>query len=107
MSKLSDYQSIGDAIGLAKIGAEPFTVIKVEDSQYDGQPSILISVKKSIKIDGEEYSKFYTSRKALLDTFSNATLREDLAAGKHLGPVKCVLTKAKGGGKDYWVLQDC
>lgn len=107
MSKLSDYQTSGDAIGLAKIGAESFTIVNVEDSQYDGQPSLIIITKKPIKVDDTEYTKFYTSRKALLDTLKNEKLREDLRNGKHLGPVKCVLTKAKGGGKDYWILKDC
>jgi len=106
MSKLSDYQTTGDAIGLARIGAEPFTIIGVEDSSYDGTPSIIISVKKPITVDETEYTKFYTGRKALLDTLSNPKLREDLKGGKTIGPVKCVLTKAKGGGKDYWVLED-
>ena len=106
MSKLSDYQSAGDAIGLAKIGAEPFTITNVEDSQYDGSPSIIIHTKKAINIEGVEYKKFYTSRKALLDTLGNKQLREDLKE-KALGPVKCTLTSAKGGGKDYWVLEDC
>lgn len=106
MSKLSDYQSTGDAIGLAKIGAEPFTIVNVEDSQYDGSPSLIIITKKPIKVEGVEYTRFYTSRKAVLDTLSNVQLREGLNAGKPLGPVKCVLTTAKGGGKDYWILED-
>jgi len=106
MSKISDYQTSGDAIGLAKIGAEPFTIVGVEDSQYDGSPSIIITTKKSISVDGEEYKKFYTSRKALITMLGNVQLRKDLKSGKPLGPVKCVLTKANGGGKDYWVLVD-
>jgi len=106
MSKISDYQTSGDATGLAKIGGEPFTVTAVEDSSYDGQPSLIITTKKPITVEGTEYTKFYTSRKALLDFFKNPQLRDDLKAGKPLGPVKCVLTKAKGGGKDYWVLED-
>lgn len=106
MSKISDYQSAGDAIGLAKIGADPFTVIAVQDSSYDGQPSIIITTKEAIKVEGEKYTKFYTSRKALLDFFKNEKLREDLKNGTPLGPVKCTLTEAKGGGKDYWVLED-
>lgn len=106
MSKLSDYQTSGDAIGLAKIGEEPFTIVDVTDSSYDGKPSIIISTKESIKVEGTEYKKFYTSRKALMDTLSNVTLRENLKNKKYLGPLKCVLTQAKGGGKDYWVLED-
>jgi len=106
MSKISDYQTTGDATGLAKIGAEPFTIIALQDSSYDGSPSIIITTKKPITVEGTEYTKFYTSRKALLDTFGNEKLRKDLSDGKPLGPVKCTLTKAKGGGKDYWILED-
>ena len=106
MSKLSDYQSSGDAIGLAKIGESSFTVVGVEDSSYDGAPSLVIITKEPISVEGVEYTRFYTSRKALLDTFKNEQLRSDLKDGKPLGPVKCVMTKAKGGGKDYWILED-
>jgi len=106
MSKLSDYQSSGDAIGLARIGESAFTVVGVEDSSYDGSPSLVIITQDPIEVDEVSYTRFYTSRKALLDTFKNETLRSDLKDGKPLGPVKCVMTKAKGGGKDYWVLVD-
>lgn len=105
MSKISDYQNTGDAIGLAKIGEEPFTITGVEDSSYEGQPSIRIITKEKIKVDDTAYNQFYTSRKAIMDTLRNIQLREDLKT-KPLGPVKCILTKSKGGGKDYWVLQD-
>lgn len=106
MSKISDYQTSGDATGLAKIGETPFTVVGVEDSEYDGQPSVRIITKNPIEVEGEKFSIFYTSRKALIDFFKNPQLREDLKAGKPLGPVKCKLTKAVNGGKDYWVLVD-
>ncbi len=105
MSKISDYQNTGNAIGLTKIGAEPFTITGVEDSSYEGEPSIRIITKEKIKVEGEAYNQFYTSRKAIMDTLRNVKLREDLKT-KPIGPVKCVLTKAKGSGKDYWVLQD-
>lgn len=105
MSKISDYQTSGNATGLARIGAEPFTIVKVQDSSYDGQPSIRIMTQKPIKVDGVEYSEFYTSRKAILDTLSNPQLRQDLK-NNPLGPVCCKQIKAKGGGKDYWILVD-
>lgn len=104
MGKLSDYQSSGDAIGLAKIGGDSFTIIQVEDSQYDGQPSLIICTQKPIKVDGKEYSRFYTSRKAVMDTLKNEQLRADLKEGKTVGPVKCVKVEAKGNGKPYWIL---
>jgi len=106
MSKISEYQVSGDAIGLAKIGAEPFTITGVEDSSYNGEPSIRITTKKPIKVEGVEYYQFYTSRKAIMDDLNNPKLRQDLKAGKSIGPVKCTLTKAIRGGKDYWVLED-
>ena len=106
MSRLSDYQTTGDAIGLAKIGNTSFTITAVNDSSYDGKPSIIITTEKTIKVEGEEYQNFYTSRKAVMDTLQNEKLRADLKAGKPLENVKCTLTKAKGGGKDYWILED-
>ncbi len=106
MSKLSDYQTTGDAIGLAKIGEQSFTITNVEDSSYEGEPSLIIVTQKSISVEGAPYSRFYTGRKAVMDTLKNAKIKEDLANGKTLGPVKCIKTKAKGGGKDYWILVD-
>lgn len=106
MSKLSDYQTSGDAIGLAKIGKTSFTITGVEDSSYDGEPSIRIITKEKIKVEGVEYNQFYTSRKAVMDTLKNEQLRADLQAGKAMGPVHCEMTKAKGNGKDYWILVD-
>ena len=95
MSKISDYQTSGNAAGLARIGAEPFTIVKVQDSSYDGEPSIRIRNQKPIEVDGVEYSEFYTSRKAILDTLSNPKLRQDLEPNP-IGSVKYKQTKAKG-----------
>lgn len=105
-NKISDYQNTGDAIGLAKIGGEPFTIVAVQDSTYDDKPSLIISTKKPITVEGVEYTNFYTSRKTLLETLKQDSVRADLKAGKTIGPVKCSLVAAKGGGKDYWVLED-
>ena len=105
MSKISDYQTSGNAAGLARRGAEPFTILKVQDSSYDGEPSIRIMTQKPIDVDGVEYSEFYTSRKAILDTFSNPQLRQYME-NKPIVPAKSKQTNAKGGGKDYWALAD-
>ena len=105
MIKKSYYQTSANATGLARIGDEPFTIVEVQDSSYDGEPSIRIMTQRPIKVDGVEYSEFYTSRKAILDPLSNPQLRQDLE-NNPIGPVKCKQTKAKGGGKDYWVLVD-
>ena len=105
MSKISDYQTSGHANGLARICDEPFNIVKVQDSSYDGEPSIRMMTQKQKEVDGVEYSEFYTSRKAILDTLSNPQLRQDLE-NNPIGPVKCKQTKAKGGGKGYWVLVD-
>ena len=61
--------------------------------------------QKPIEVDGVEYSEIYTSRKAILETLSNPQLRRDLE-NKQIGTGKWKQTKAKGGGKDYWVLVD-
>ena len=105
MGKVTDYQTSENANGLARIGAEPVTVLKVHDFSYDGEPSIRSMTQKPIEVDGVEYSEFLTSRKAILDTVSNPKLRQDLE-NNPIGPVQCKQTKAKGGGKDYWVLVD-
>ena len=87
------------------IGAEPVTIVTTEDSSYGGEPFIRIMTQKQIEVDDVEYSEFYTSRKTILDTLSNPQWRQDLE-NNPIGPVKCKQTKAKGGGKDYWVLVD-
>ena len=102
MSKRSDYQTGGKATGHARRRDGPLTNVKVQDSGYGGEPSIRNMTQKSIEVDGVEYPEFYTSRKASLDTFSNPQLRQDLD-NTQLGHVNCNPTKAKGGGKDYWV----
>ena len=105
MSKISDYQTSGNATGLARIGAEPFTIVKVQDSSYEGETSIRIMTQKAREVDGVEQSELYTSRKARLDNLSNPELRQDLETTP-IAQDKCKQTKAKGGGKDYWVLVD-
>ena len=97
MSKISDYQTSGNATGMARIGAETFTIVKVQDSSYDGEPSIRIMTLKSIVVDGVEYSEFYISRKEIFDTLSNPQLRQDIG-NNPIGPVKCKQTKANSGG---------
>ncbi len=85
MSKISDYQTSGNATGLARIGAEPFTIVKVQDSSYDGQPSVRIMTQTPIKVDGVEDSEFYTRRKAILDTLSNTQFTKTLET-KQISP---------------------
>ena len=55
MSTISEYQRSGNATGLARRGAEHVTIVKVQDSSYDGEPSIRIMTQKPIEVDGVEY----------------------------------------------------
>ncbi len=127
-NSISNYNtSSGDAIGLNKIDGQAFTLVDVEDNPYrsteevkvrnaDGTetteqqekvtPGVLITTKESFEVEGVEYSKFYTTRKAVVDMLSNEALRADLKSGKEIDPVKCEKIPSKKGGKPYYTLVD-
>ena len=87
MSKIRDYQTRGHAAGLARISDEPFTIVKVQQSSYDGETSIRIMTQKPREVDGYKYSKIYTSKKAIRDTWSTRQLRHELD-NTPIGPVE-------------------
>ena len=110
MSKLADYQTIGDSISLGKIDGQSFTVIKVEDSPYtsgeDITEGIKITTKESFDIEGTKMSKFHTTRIAIVRKFKNDKIRDDInKKGLNLGPIKCVKETAKNG-KQFFNLVD-
>lgn len=109
MTKLTDYASKGDSASLAKIGDKPFTVIHIEDSDYENGDEVTKGVKLTTKetfdVEGEQYSKFHTTRIAIVKRFSNANLRADVNGGESLGPIKCVSEKA-ASGKSFFNLVD-
>ena len=107
--KMSQYKSASDSVSLAKIGGQKFTIVAVEDSNYeeDGNVSqgVKITTKESFDVDGKKLSKFHTTRYAIVNKLRNEKLRADLLENP-LGPLKTELVKAKKGGKDYYDLLD-
>jgi len=71
MSKLADFQTIGDSASLAKIGDKAFTVIKVEDSDYtqgeEVTKGVKITTQETFSIDGKEWNKLHTTRIAVAE----------------------------------------
>jgi len=109
MSKLADFQTIGDSTSLAKIGDKAFTITKVVDSDYtqgdDVTKGVKITTTETFKIEGEDWSKFHTTRIAVVKRLSQANIRESINGGTPMGPVKCITAKA-ANGKDFFNLID-
>ena len=109
MSKLADFQTIGDSISLAKIGQQPFTVTKVEDSDYTQgdvvTKGVKLTTKESFDIDGNTHTKFHTTRVAIVKRFADSAIRDSINGGTPLGQVKCVSAKA-ANGKDFFNIVD-
>lgn len=105
---ISQYESVGDSKSLKEIDGQSFTIVKVEESNYDDQPGVKITTAEGFNmIDGEEYNKFHTTRHAIVKKLSDEKLRADLESGVKIGPVKCEKQKAKTKGvQDYWMLVD-
>lgn len=100
-SRLDNYASKGDSISLTKLGEKPFSIIGVEDSNYNDngveKEGVKITTKETFNIEGADWQKFHTGRKAIVSKLKNAKLRADIANGTVIGPVKCVPTKFKNG----------
>ena len=110
---VSDYAKTGDSVSLAKLGDQPFTIVKVEDSNYtQGEEStegVKITTEKSYTIQEvpEPMNKFHTTRIAIVQFLKRKDVREDINSGKKpLGPVKCVEQKS-ASGKDFFNIVDC
>lgn len=108
--QIGEYESVSDSVSLAKLKGQKFTIVKVEDSDYQKGATITKGVKittlESFDIDGTKQNKFHSTRKAIVNKLSNEKLREDLIKGEKIGPVYCELVKAKQGGDDYYELKD-
>lgn len=103
---VADYATTGDSKSLTAIDGKPFTIVAVEDSNYDETPGVKITTKESFEVDGTPYKKFHTTRHAIVGFFSDK-VREDLKNGVLIGPVHTEKVKAKTKGvNDYWVLAD-
>jgi len=102
---VSDYQTGGDSKSLTKIDGKDFIIVNVEDSNYDDTPGVKITTSKPFDIEGENITKFHTTRFAIVKFF-NDKVREDLKLGHTIGPIHTEKVKSKKGGNDYWVLAD-
>ena len=109
MSKLADFQTIGDSTSLAKVEDKAFTVIKVEDSDYtqgdEVTKGVKITTKEKFSIEGKDWSKFHTTRIAVVKRLSQADIRESINGGTPMGPVNCVSAVA-ANGKNFFNLVD-
>jgi len=103
---ISNYVKEVDSVSLAKLSGQVFEITKVEDSEYDNQPGVKITTKISYDIDGKKQNKFHSTRYVITSTLKQPELRADLEKGNTIGPLKCVLTESKTGGKPYWELKD-
>ena len=108
---MSDYETVGDSISLAKIGEKPFTVTFIEDSDYtngsETTPGVKCTIKETLSdVDGNEFQKIHTTRIAIVNKLKNSKIREDVNEKKNpLGPIKCIKEKTKAG-KDFFNLVD-
>ncbi len=109
MSKLADFQTIGDSASLAKIGDKAFTVIKVEDSDYtqgeEVTKGVKITTQETFSIDGKDWNKLHTTRIAVVKRLSQADIKESINGGTPMGPVKCISATA-ANGKNFFNLVD-
>ena len=101
---IDELVKAADSVSLAKLAGQSFTIIKTEPSAYDGQAGYKITTKDSYSIDGKKQNKFHTTRYAIVSTLAKEEVQAALTKGDTIGPVRCELTKAKKGGKDYWSL---
>ena len=89
---------------MAKLESQPFTIVAVEDSDYEGNPGVRITTKESYSIDGKLVNKFHSTRTAIVNKLRVASLREALKKGDVVGPVLAKQVQAKKGGKPYYDL---
>lgn len=103
--KLENFAS-GEATKLAHLDEKPsFTIVGVESSDYEDQDGVhagvRIETKESFVIEGTPFSKFYTTRTAIVSKFYNkektpSALTTAILAGGEL-KVKTVSKKSKSG----------
>ena len=105
---IADFKTEGDSVSLAKLNNAPFTIVAVEDSNYEDSGNVTQGVKITTKdfhnVDGKKYNKFHSTRTAIVNKLRDQKVREALAKGDTIGPVKAVSVPAKKGGKPYFDL---
>ena len=105
---IADFKQESDSVSLAKLKDASFTIVAVEDSNYEEggtvTPGVRITTDKPHIIDGKPYSKFHTTRTAIVNKLKNPEVRAALAKGDTIGPVKAKEVPAQKGGKPYFDL---
>ncbi len=110
---IADF-SMSESISLKEIDGKTFTIIGVEESNYDDTPGVKITTEESFQLGEslDECNKFHTTRTAIVNKlWGNSKIRsfleikEGKLTGNKLGLVKVELVKSKTkGGKDYFDL---
>jgi len=102
--KLENFAT-GEATNISKLGEKPFTIVKVESSDYEGQDGVVagirIETKESFDIEGSSFNKFYTTRTVCVSKFYNkekvpTALTTAILAGGEL-KVKTTSKQSKSG----------
>lgn len=108
MTKISTFETTSNSISLAKIGMKPFTIVSVENSDYEEGTGDNKTSTPGVKITtAEEFegvNVLHTTRTAIVSKLTAAAVLEALQVGS-IGPVKCVKATS-GNGKDYFKLVD-
>lgn len=109
MTNISDFETKSDSISLAKVDGQPFTIVAVEDSDYEEGSGDNRTVTQGVKITTKEtfegVNKLHTTRTAIVSKLKEAGVLKALANDEVIGPVKCVKAQS-GSGKSYFKLVD-
>lgn len=103
--------SASDSINLSELGEKPFTIVGVEESNYEEQgkaPTPGVKMQSSEeweKEDGTKVNKIHTTRRAIVSKVLNPEFLAAVESGETF-KVKCPkeMTKSKKGGKPYFDL---
>lgn len=89
---------------LKEIDGKNFTIVKVEESAYDGNPGVRITTEEKFQVGEtlDNCNTFHTTRTAVVRTLLSDAVRAALDSGIKI-TAKCVVKKSKNG-KDYFAL---
>ena len=105
MAKISEFDNeTGNSISLAKIGDKAFTVIAVEQSNYESDGEVTDGIKITVNESFEGVSVLHTTRRAIVSQLTKPEVLT-LLEKDTIGPVKCIKAKS-AAGKDYFKLVD-
>ena len=89
---------------LKEIDGKKFTIVKVEESAYDGTPGVRITTEEKFQVGDtlDNCNTFHTTRTAIVRQLLSDTILAALNGGTKI-TAKCVPKKSKNG-KDYFAL---